>query len=244
MKNVHLLPTDKPSRLWVNNLLQGKLELSELVLPCNTSQNIYITSDEKPKKGEWSIYLGLQKKYKVIEDIVGDEFPKIILTTDQDLIKDGVQDIDDEFLEWFVENPSCEWVKTYSLGVKNQLTGESGHYKYEIILPKEEPKQDRTCTHNCSVVCGECQIFEPKQETLEEFSQRFANTISTDLYYNPKLKYAIEEGAKWKAEQDKNKYSEEEMLGFAWFLVKNIGQYSCDEIAHFEGKYLEQFKNK
>ena len=39
-------------------------------------------------------------------------------------------------------------------------------------------------------------------------------------------------------------YSEEEMLGFAWFLVENIGQYSCDEIAHFEGKYLEQFKNK
>jgi hypothetical protein len=31
---------------------------------------------------------------------------------------------------------------------------------------KEEPKQDRTCTNNCSVVCGECQIFEPKQETL------------------------------------------------------------------------------
>jgi hypothetical protein len=39
-------------------------------------------------------------------------------------------------------------------------------------------------------------------------------------------------------------YSEVEMLDFAWFLVKNIGQYSSDETAHFEGKYLEQFKNK
>lgn len=28
-------------------------------------------------------------------------YKKIILTTDQDLIKDGVQAIDDEFLEWF-----------------------------------------------------------------------------------------------------------------------------------------------
>lgn len=32
---------------------------------------------------------------------------------------------------------------------------------------KEEPKQDRTCNNNCSDVCGECQIFEPKQETSE-----------------------------------------------------------------------------
>jgi hypothetical protein len=29
---------------------------------------------------------------------------KIILTTDLDLIKDGVQSIDNEFLEWFVKN--------------------------------------------------------------------------------------------------------------------------------------------
>jgi hypothetical protein len=70
---------------------------------------IYITSDEKPKAGDWSLYQN--KIHKCIEDIVGDEFKKIILTTDQDLIADGVQAIDDEFLEWFVENPSCEWVE-------------------------------------------------------------------------------------------------------------------------------------
>lgn len=65
-------------------------------------------------------------------------------------------------------------------------TDESGntHYNFKATL-KEEPKQgtmseaikqvidkhlkkDRTCTNNCSDVCGECQIFEPKQETLEE----------------------------------------------------------------------------
>jgi hypothetical protein len=39
-------------------------------------------------------------------------------------------------------------------------------------------------------------------------------------------------------------YSKEDMLNFAWFLIENIGQYSCDRTAHFEGKYLEQFKNK
>jgi hypothetical protein len=35
-------------------------------------------------------------------------YKKIILTDNKDLIKDGVQAIDDEFLEWFVKNPSCE----------------------------------------------------------------------------------------------------------------------------------------
>ena len=36
---------------------------------------------------------------------------KVILTTNKLLIKDGVQAIDDEFLEWFVKNPSCEEVE-------------------------------------------------------------------------------------------------------------------------------------
>ena len=41
-----------------------------------------------------------------------EECKKIILTTDKELIKDGVQAIDDDFLEWFVKNPSCEEVET------------------------------------------------------------------------------------------------------------------------------------
>ena len=49
------------------------------------------------------------------------------------------------------------------------------------------------------------------------------------------------QSAKWQAER---MYSEEEMLNFAWFLLKNVGQYSDDKTAHFEGKYLEQFKKK
>jgi hypothetical protein len=35
-------------------------------------------------------------------------YRKVVLTTDQKLIKDGVQAIDDEFLDWLVKNPSCE----------------------------------------------------------------------------------------------------------------------------------------
>jgi hypothetical protein len=48
-------------------------------------------------------------------------------------------------------------------------------------------------------------------------------------------------GGLWQAER---MYNEQEMLDFAWFLIENVGQYSCDRTAHFEGKYLEQFKKK
>jgi hypothetical protein len=97
---------------------------------------------KKPKSGDWSLYAGC-KLHKCIEDIIGDEFKKIILTTDQDLIKDGVQAIDDEFLEWFVKNPSCEEVEVVmNLCFLKVKIKESGIYGYKIIIPKEEPKQE------------------------------------------------------------------------------------------------------
>ena len=110
-KNCWVIPTDKPSRLWINNLLQGKLELSKEVLPYNTSRNIYITSDEEIKEGDWvynnkeNIVEQITSKTQLIfvleENKENQTFKKIILTTNDQLIKDGVQAIDDEFLEWF-----------------------------------------------------------------------------------------------------------------------------------------------
>jgi hypothetical protein len=69
---------------------------------------------------------------------------KIILTTDQDLINDGVQAIDDEFLQWFVKNPTCEEVYTTDdyeqVNQDNLITRGSTNvfHKYKIIIPKEE----------------------------------------------------------------------------------------------------------
>ena len=60
---------------------------------------------------------------------------KIIITTDQDLIKDGVQAIDDEFLEWFVKNPSCESVDI-GTSLLNGKDGYGYYGKYKIIILK------------------------------------------------------------------------------------------------------------
>jgi len=72
----------------------------------------------------------------------------IILTTNKLLIKDGVQAIDDEFLEWFVKNPSCEEVeitrpnKCKIVGCDLECilfkTCENIYIVYEIIIPKED----------------------------------------------------------------------------------------------------------
>ena len=150
-KNIHLLPTDKPSRL---HLIEDFLMITNEYKnsACDTEANIYITNDEEIKQGDWCIY----KTGEVIHYLVKvntDNLKKIILTTDPDLIKDGVQAIDYEFLEWFVKNPSCENVKVELIEeIPSGFTfGMFGNDEpptelvYKIIIPKE-PKQEWTPT--------------------------------------------------------------------------------------------------
>jgi hypothetical protein len=137
MKNIHLVPTEKPSRLYNNN---GQLHLDNVPTTSNghtINQNIYITSDEEIKEGDW-VYCRTENRVLVSNvsySNLEDRF-KIILTTDPDLIADGVQAVDDEFLEWFVKNPNCEYVE-----VEKYFYEVGNDFDYEIILPQEEPKQ-------------------------------------------------------------------------------------------------------
>ena len=147
MKNIYLLPTDKPTRLFTSN--------SELILAgypkttFKTGKNICITSNEtEVKENDWWIDIITNSIFKVTEEDVlsvnedglPDNFKKIILTDNKDLIKDGVQAIDDEFLEWFVKNPSCE-----SVDVKKGFADGTAYgynfLDYKIIIPKEEPTE-------------------------------------------------------------------------------------------------------
>jgi hypothetical protein len=133
-------------------------------------ENIYITNDEEIKDGDW--YANLQSKNRNYINRSGnakfdglyDDCKKIILTTDQDLIKNGVQTIDDDFLEWFVNNPSCEEVevvKTRYDGTKSLDKYWSGEYK--IIIPKEEAKQDEI-DFIANELAIEKEMFELEQE--------------------------------------------------------------------------------
>lgn len=154
MKNIHILPTDKPSRLRIGdnrNFVFGLIQNS-ITSKNNfyTNQNLYITNSENIKEGDWyytkRFGLGVYKNIgdSQIETTTND-YKKIILTTDSDLIKDGVQAIDDDFLEWFVKNPRCEEVE---LGLehyfdKNIDKSPFFPLRYRIIIPTEEPKQEQ-----------------------------------------------------------------------------------------------------
>jgi hypothetical protein len=165
MKNIHVIPTPKPSRLYkhIDNPLvitYNPIEDRKFGRWC-INQNIYITSDSDLDINDWvtdgkDIW---QVSYILADNI--QKAKKIILTTDQDL--DGVQAIDDEFLEWFVKNPSCEEVEVRK--IEDELISSKNPkirfnalqdppsfistkslndmiltYKYKIIIPKEEPK--------------------------------------------------------------------------------------------------------
>jgi hypothetical protein len=115
-----------------------------------TNKHIYITSNEEIKEGvnQWYLDKYLNKPYNSAGAQYSPKQDVIILTTDQDLIKDGVQAIDDNFLEWFVQNPSCEEVEIERgyLGIagfckSNEIISEDKVY-YKIIIPQEEPKQE------------------------------------------------------------------------------------------------------
>jgi hypothetical protein len=131
MKNIFLLATNEPSRLWMNTITD-KLELSKNSDTFN-AKNIYITFDGEIKENEWVISNG--EMTKASPKIVNSQgllnrkaWKKVILTTDPTLIADGIQAIDDTFLEWFVKNPSCEFVEVEENILTYKCSGCGGYY--------------------------------------------------------------------------------------------------------------------
>jgi hypothetical protein len=271
MKNIYLIPTDKPSRLIKNNHSQLLLTIQTLPLDREIGcfpQNIYITSDEEIKEGEKDFYIIANDRDKTwincVEKVVEckidsnhgkvlilsiggflfvDEGCKIILTTDQDLIKDGVQAIDYEFLEWYVKNPSCEFVEVDKNW--NYPLDKSWEYKLRII-PKEEPKQDnlkelylKNNPERATIIEKRVDDFmkqlKTKQETLEEAADKYSE-LQAGTFTPPHkttYKHGFEDGAKWNAERSYS-YEEVETL-----LLDCRSENPIDV-----SKWFQQFKKK
>jgi hypothetical protein len=208
----------------------------------HTYKDIYITSDEEIKEGDWVLYgeeTVMQVKSSYDNDMSGEDIwlgdslnglatnkdncKKIILTTDQDLIKDGVQAIDDEFLEWFVKNPSCEEVEVltdaYTMQEIFELKLQNGVFKYKIITPQEEPKQ----------------------ETLKEVAENEASIFyeKGTIEWN-KYRQVFELGAKCQAER---MYSEEDMRK-CWDASERFERPISEGYAPNFNEFIEQFKKK
>jgi hypothetical protein len=194
---------------------------------------LYVTSDEQPKHNDYYTTDGKEIYYcNTLNPTRNNHYKKVILTTDQDLI--GVQAIDDEFLEWFVKNPSCESVEVFkerSHGVEFIDDYPKGFFDYKIIIPQEEPKQDYK-PNSCDIIFETAALIENKQETLEEAAANLAdpNLCKTDNWIA---------GAKWQAER---MYTYDELRQIAYNAYCK-GQ--LDEPT--EGKFnlwIQQFKKK
>ena len=82
-------------------------------------------------------------------------------------------------------------------------------------------------------------VGKPKQETLEEAAERlYQEGLRNDLGLS--FHDGVKFGAKWQQEQDKNKYSEEDLID-----AFNEGQALNVRGKLIQGKeWFEQFKNK
>ncbi len=249
MKNIHVLPTDKPSRLWVN-FINGKFELDEKSNELNAN-HIYITSDEEIKEGDYGVGFahgirGAGRGHYIFKqdgsnagklNAICDGAEKIILTTDQDLIKDGVQAIDDDFLDWFVAHPSCEEIEVKPYHILSYLMSKKPLVGYRIIIPKEEPNyipdgyssgnlvncmstEEHNAKEETSRGCiGSNGVSDPtlnevqlnQQQTLEDFieSQPYYGTCTTEYLEG------IREVAKWQLER---MYSDVDMINYALYI--------------------------
>jgi hypothetical protein len=131
MKNIHVLQTAQPSRLFYFN---NELRLEHNTVERKTNQNIYITSDEKIKKGDCFIENG-KYIFNGSSSPVSDTFiprrNQKIPTTDQNLIKES-KPLMMSFWSGS-KNPSCEEVEVlhqdvYSMGKWDRRSN--------IIIPK------------------------------------------------------------------------------------------------------------
>ena len=243
MKNIHLIPTDKPSRLIIYSTLLNEFRLlNEPYEDWKHKRHIYITNDEEIKEGDWI----LNETHNIEKAIshynyksLSSDCKKIILTTDQDL--DGVQAIDDEFLEWFVKNPSCEEVE---VALQHQYHSSKKFYidADYVDCSKEQYESIKKEIPTCPVRRLYKTIIpkeEPKQETLEEEKDLnyWKNNAEEDYLKVPisVLRYISE-----LENQQERMYSKEDMeYAFKSSSLTNV----LDVYESFE-EFIEQYKKK
>lgn len=185
MKNIYILPTGIKSK--IGYLTKKGKELNDLVLIDKSIptileteyQHIYITSSEEIEKDDYYYNERLNQVFQAIRysgyNTIDKEF-KVVLTDDPTLIADGVQEIEEDFLKWFVKNPTCEFIevrKIFSYFSIDPFVG------YKITIPQElcgrqdENYNCETCGEPCGLDGHYIEISENlEKETLEKYLKK------------------------------------------------------------------------
>ena len=204
MKNIHILATSEASRLVFEQrafirplLLKNEpmtLTKDSLGKIIHKPVHIYITDNSEISGFENNIWVIRGERIFLWQNTMALDFndkpKKIILTTNETLIKQGVQKIEEDFLQWFCNNSDCEYVEVKKqyltpLGDVVDYCYDNERLDYKIILPRENNLY--TTMDN--------------KETLEKAAENWDYL-------------SFEAGANWQKQQDVGKYSEEDMINF------------------------------
>ena len=107
----------------MKNLYKIEDELYIISNTENVSENCWIITDGRL----------VQVSYLLSNEVAKGN--KVILTTNKLLIKNGVQAIDDEFLEWFINHSNCKQIEIKK-GFEDETEYGYNFLDYKIIIPK------------------------------------------------------------------------------------------------------------
>lgn len=225
MKNLYLLPSPNPSRLYY---FGDSPELRLTKYPNlfrafeRSTQHIYITGDGTLNEGDWTIWkdqlfkVDSNNAYSYTNNVTLayaiKYLKKVILTTES---LDGVQAIPEEFLKWYIENQNCKEViiieKSRCCG---RCNGVDDLCYTDMCCNDHQVYGCETCYGKkveYSVTIPKDKIMErfianAKQETLEEVAHKMLDDYgiksmgqSIGVLEVKKLMVKI---AKWQQEQD------------------------------------------
>ena len=184
------------------------------------AMDMHITNDEKIKTNDWCLSLCDDESFGDIyqcKDIhlIDEEDKKIIMTTDPKIIKDGVQEISMEVLEWYAKNPTHDFVKIeeeFQQGTSVQVG--DGIFKY---VPSKTP------------IIYNVVLATEKSLSINDFANVFKIPIE---YFGSKNEPITHEDrlAKALTKYVREKHTQEECIGFIdGFNEKNISE---DDIKH------------
>lgn len=136
---VHMLPTEDASHIFMlDNVLKYSKTKTKVEKPnSNQCQHLYITTDEKPKKGEWCYAPSLDRVFQITSDApLPNEARKIIATTDPKLIAEGVKEIPQSFIEDYCKAGGIDEVLVEYQSYGGYCNGVWEHSEYK---PKLNP---------------------------------------------------------------------------------------------------------
>ena len=176
MKNIFLKETDQETNLYKSDvgLFYTKDSYAWHWQSGRVNQFIYITNDEKIEDGNWVFQECLNMPHRLIKTDAENvkvlnnlnKCKKIILTTDQDLIKDGVQQVSSSFLSFYAENQP-DYVEIFETKVYNEALQDYAGSLYSYKFPRKEIKTEENVIDQWLEKSGNSEIMKQVEREAE-----------------------------------------------------------------------------